>query len=168
MISYRPRDIQDSCDENNYTVASTFQKANTLKFQLLFGEWDRSERRDDNGDVINAVDYYFSPHKIFGFACHASGDGYRRFHGAFVLRACVPSEIGNIVTGIVPGADVLVRTSTSIAAAKLMSLLKELRKNNVEPHEISVQRYRKLNYLLEEKISTDFFVGELIGEKNFY
>lgn len=149
-------------------MASTIEKAKTLKFQLLFGEWDRRVCRESADDVMNAIDYYFAPEKIFGIACHSYGQGFQSFHYAFVLRACSPCEIGNIVNSVVPGAEVLVKTSTSVSTSKLISLISVLAKNNVDPTKISLHKYRKLNYLLEEKISTDYFIGELIAEKNPY
>jgi len=132
----------------------------------LFGDWDKKVCKEDNGVVKIAVDYYFFPNRIFGFACHSLGDEFQNFHYAFILRACAPSEIGNIITGIVPGAEVLVATSTSVATSKLISLLKTLKKENVEPSQISLNHYRKLNYLLETKLNIDYFIGELIREKN--
>ena len=66
MISYSPPDNHVSCDEKNYTIASTFEKAKSLKFELLFGEWDKRVSKDDDVNV-NAIDYYFVPAQIFGF-----------------------------------------------------------------------------------------------------
>lgn len=166
MISYSPPDNHVSCDEKNYTIASTFEKAKSLKFELLFGDWKKRVGKDGDTNMVNAVDYYFLPSQIFGFMCHSYGSGFKHFHHAFVVRACAPCEIGAAITGIVPGAEILVATSTSVATSRLISLISILKNNKVEPTQISVKHYRKLHYLLNEKLKTDYFVGELISEKN--
>lgn len=166
MISYCPPKNHASCDEKNYTIASTFEKAKTLRFELLFGAWDKKARKNDNDDVTKAIDYYFLPHEIFGFACRSEGGICQRFQYAFVLRACQPGEVGNIVTGIFPGAEVVLVTSTGTSVLKFLAIINALKKSGVDPAQVSPLHYRRLNYLLEAKLNTDYLIGEIINEKN--
>lgn len=132
----------------------------------MFGDWDKKSSKGYNGEVNKVIDYYFLPQEIFGFACRSEGGDCQSFHYAFVLRACQPGEVGNIVTGIIPGAEVLVATSTGASTSRFLAVINALKKANVEPAQISINYYRKLNYLLEEKLNTDYLVGEIISEKN--
>lgn len=169
MFSYLPPDSHNRCDIENFTTASTFLKAKSLKLEVLFGDDVKKLARSDAGaDIRNAVDYYFPPGAIFGFAYESFGVDYERFHHAFVLRACAPGQKGHVVMGITPGACVLVRTLTSAATSRLRSILEKLKANGVEPSQIGDNHYCRLNRLLDVKMNTDYFVGELIAEKNSF
>jgi hypothetical protein len=78
----------------------------------------------------------------------------------------LPGDLGSIITGVSPGAEILVKTLIHASSLRLRALLETLKKSNIELSQISDLNYRKLNYLLETKMSTNYFVGELIGPKN--
>lgn len=167
MTSYVPPDNHVSRDRKNCTIASIFEKEKSFKFELLFGEYfERNARRDDEAKTLNVVDYHFLPGMIFGYACESFGADYQRFHHVFILRACSPGELGNIISGIIPGAEVLVRALTGAASLRLRSFLKVMQKNNIDPAIINEVYYRKLNHLLDTKMNIDYLVGELIAQKH--
>ena len=167
MFSYFPPENHALSDIKNCTTASTFEKEKSLKFELLFGEYfSKSERVDAGVNVRRAVDYYFSSGKIFGFACESFGVDYQRFHHGFVLRACTAAQVGNIISGISPGAEVLVKTLSAVSSMRLKAFIKALQKNSIEPPHIGEDDYRKLNYLLDVKMSTDYLLGEIIAKQN--
>ncbi|OPZ24133.1 MAG: hypothetical protein BWZ03_00292 [bacterium ADurb.BinA186] len=139
----------------------------SLKFELLFGDFQAKKIKADMGDeIIHAVDYFFLPGQIFGFACESQGKDFQKFSHVFILRACLPGDLGSIIPGISPGAEILVKTLIHASSLRLRTLLETLKKSNIELPHIPDLNYRKLNYLLETKMSTDYFVGELIGPKN--
>jgi hypothetical protein len=147
----------------NCTTASTFEKLNSLKFELLFGEYRRKvDKEDGDGGLVNVVDYMFEPGQIFGFAYQSTGVDFKKMHHAFVLRACEPGERGNIISGISPGAEVLVKTLTQAGSMILRETLIKLEK--VDLGKISIGQYRYLNNLLEIKTKADFFIGELLTQ----
>jgi|GEM_PF-2103986 len=147
-------------DNKNCTIASTFEKAKSLKFELLFGDYQEKISQAEG------IDYYFSVGQIFGFACQSQGLDFQKFNHAFIVRACAPGELGSIVTGISPGAEILVKTLSSASSLRLRAILETLIKSNINLSHISDSYYRKLDQLLEAKISTNYLIGELIGEKN--
>ncbi len=145
----------------NCTTASTFEKLNSLKFELLFGEYRRKvEKNDSDAGLPNVVDYLFAPNQIFGFAYQSAGVDFKKMHHVFVLRACEPGQTGNIITGISPGAEVLVKTLTQASSMLLRDTFNNL--EMVGLNRISIAQYRHLNNLLEVKARKDFFVGELL------
>jgi hypothetical protein len=164
MISCTPPKNDVSSDNKNFTIASTFEKEKSLKFELLFGDYRKELIKDDaRHDVINAVDYFFSPGLVFGFACQSYGEDFRNFHHIFVMRACAPGEKGNIIPGINPGAEILVKTLTGAASLRLRSILVILKRHNVTS-KVPDAYYQKINQLLEAKMNLDYFVQELIGQ----
>lgn len=167
MTSYVPPKNHASRDRKNCTIASIFEKEKSLKFELLFGDFfQKQSRQVDDGKIANALDYYFLPGKIFGFAYESYGNDYQRFHYAFILRACSAGQMGNIISGIVPGAEVLVRTLTGASSLRLRSFLKVIQKNNIEASLIDENHYRRLNHLLDVKMNIDYLAGELIAQKH--
>jgi len=168
MISYDAPENHVSCIYKNCTIASTFEKPNSLKFEILFGDYkSRLVRESGNNEIINAVDYFFSPGAIFGFACQSFGIDFLSFHHVFILRACLPGEIGSIITGVSPGAEILVKTLTAASSMRLRSILVMLQKKNIDLSKLLNHHYRKINYLLEAKINASYFVGELLEQKNW-
>jgi hypothetical protein len=149
----------------NCTTASTFEKLNSLKFELLFGEYRRKvEKEEGDSGLVNVVDYMFEPGQIFGFAYQSTGVDFRKMHHVFVLRACEPGEIGNIITGISPGAEILTKILTHAGSQVFMHMLDKLRNGGVDLSQISAGKYRYINDLLEMKIRCDFFVYKLIAD----
>ena len=169
MISYYGPQNHESCVDLNCTAASTFEKPKSLKFELLFGECEKKNHKDSNDNgIVNAVDYLFLPNSIFGFSIESFGADYQRFHYVFIVRACLPGEMGSVVPGISPGAEILVKTLTSAASERLKNIIKKLVENRINLLLIDLSYYIQLNRILETKMSTDYFVGELIAEaKNF-
>ena len=151
----------------NCTTASTFEKPKSLKFEILFGDYcgNRTIVPGDAG-IINAIDYFFAPEQIFGFAYESLGVDYKKMHHMFILRACSPGERGSSITGISPGAEILVRTLSEAGAKRLGDVLQKLEKNRIILAELQISYYRKLNDLLEIKNNLNYFVGELIGTAN--
>lgn len=148
----------------NCTTASTLIKPNSLKFELLFGDYYRKiETNTDDSEISQACDYYFLPGQIFGFTCESFGKDFKKFHYGFVLRACEPNEIGCVIPGINPGAEILAKTLNSVATDRLRKILRQFA-DNIDLLELSTEKYRYLNHLLETKSNTDFFVGELIEQ----
>jgi hypothetical protein len=146
----------------NCTTASTFEKTNSLKFELLFGDYLKKTPKADVGDgVINAFDYIFAPDQIFGFAYESFGVDFKKFHHAFVLRTCGPGEIGGVIPGILPGAEILVSTVTAAASSNLRNILQILRASDIKLINLPPSQYRHLNYLLAIRCNIDFFVAEM-------
>jgi hypothetical protein len=167
MISYFPPENHVSSDDKNCTIASTFEKVKSLKFELLFGDYQAKRVKSDmDAEITHAVDYFFLPGQIFGFACESHGKDFQKFSHVFILRACLPGDLGSIIPGVSPGAEILVKTLIHASSFRLRALLDMLKKSNIELSQMSDLNYRKLNYLLETKMSTDYFVGELIGSKD--
>jgi hypothetical protein len=152
----------------NCTTASTFEKPKSLKFEILFGDYCGNRTatpRDAN--IINAIDYFFAPGRIFGFAYESLGIDYKKMHHAFILRACSPGERGNSIIGISPGAEIIVRTLSDAGSKRLRFVLQKLEKNRIILSELPISYYRRLNDLLEIKMNLNYFVGELIGAANY-
>lgn len=146
----------------NCTVASTFVKQNSLKFELLFGDYCRNlPMVPEDKAIIEAVDYQFLPGQIFGFAYESFGVDFKKFHHGFVLRACRGGEVGCMVPGINPGAEILVKTFGGVMTNRFKEILQVLAQNQVDLTAITGSQYRRLNDLLETKSSTVFLVGEL-------
>lgn len=163
MISLDGSTEAQISDIRNCTTASSFEKPNSLKFELLFGDYcEKRAVSQDDKDIVEAHDYLFLPGQIFGFAYESAGTDFKKFHHAFVVRSSLPGETGNVVPGIFPGAEILVKTMSSAATERLKSILQTLSNNSVILTALSVSQYGYLNHLLEIKFNTDFFVGELI------
>jgi len=165
--SYIPQN-QESGSIINCTTASTFEKPKSLKFEILFGNYcgNRAAVYSDI-NIINAVDYFFAAGQVFGFAYESLGADYKKMHHAFILRACSPGERGNSVTGISPGAEIIVKTLSDASSIRLKAVLQKLEKNRIIISELPVSNLRRLNDLLEIKTNLNYFVGELLGSKNW-
>jgi hypothetical protein len=50
---------------------------------------------------------HFYLNSIFGFGYESMGKDFEKFHHVFVLRACLAGEVGGIIPGISPGAEIL-------------------------------------------------------------
>lgn len=159
---------QESGSIKNCTTASIFEKPKSLKFEILFGNYC-SNRTAVPGDanIINAIDYFFAPDQVFGFAYESLGVDFKKMHHAFILRACSPGERGNSVMGISPGAEIIVRTLSEVGSKRLRDVLQKLEKNRVDISELPISNLRRINDLLETKTSLSYFVGELIGAESF-
>jgi hypothetical protein len=166
MISCYRSENSESGGGENCTTASTFEKPKSLKFELLFGEYKNKipPIKYGNENIINAFDYIFLPGSIFGFGYESMGKDFEKFHHVFVLRACLAGEVGGIIPGISPGAEILFQTSSNVASINLRKILQKLEKNKINLSKLPARNYRRLNRLLDVKISTDFFVGELIDQ----
>lgn len=165
--------ISSYCSENpesgggeNCTTASAFEKPKSLRFELLFGEYQKKISAKNNSDenIINAFNYVFLPGSIFGFGYESLGRDFEKFHHLFVLKACLAGEMGGIIHGISPGAEILLQTSSNLASINFRKILQKLEKNKINLSKLSAPNYRRLNRLLDVKISVDFFVGELIEQ----
>ncbi len=148
----------------NCTIVSTFEKPNSLKFELIFGNYfDRISNEIDDKNIWNSFDYCFLPGQIFGFSYESLGTDYKKLNHAFVARSCFPGNSGSIIPGINPGAEILVKTLRGSDTLKLRSILQKFIKNGVDLSALPAARYRHLNSLLETNSSTDFFIGERMG-----
>jgi hypothetical protein len=146
----------------NCTTVSTFIKSNSLKFELLFGDYYKKIARvSEDKKIILATDYLFLPEKIFGFYYESLGTDFKKMHHALVLGSCWSGEVGDVVPGINPGTEILISTLTSAASLRLKTILQKLEKNKVDLAKISIKNYHRLNHLLEIKGNTEFFVGEI-------
>ena len=166
MISCYRSEKAESGGGENCTTASAFEKQKSLKFELLFGEYQNkiTAKKYDDESIINAFDYTFLPNSIFGFGYESMGKDFEKFHHVFVLRACLAGEMGGIIPGISPGAEILLQTSSYVASINLRKIFQKLEKNKINLSKLPAQNYRRLNKLLDVKMSTDFFVGELIDQ----
>lgn len=162
MFSYLSSENTKKSDIYNCTTASIFEKANSIKFELLFGAYKSKTSVSYNEDIINAYDYFFTPGQIFGFSYESTGVDYQKIHHAFILRACAPGEIGHSIFGISPGAKVLVSALTNATSLRLKSVITKIENNNIALPNIDVSKFEKLNTLLSVKIGTDYFLGELL------
>jgi hypothetical protein len=168
MISYDAPANHVSCADKNCTIASIFEKPNSLKFEILFGNYcNRTPQVNTEKSILNAFDYMFAPGTIFGFSYESNGSEFKNFNHIFVLRACFPGEVGSIIPGIAPGAEILAQTLTNVGSARLKVILEKLQKNKISLEDLSISHYRRLYHLLELKINTDFFVGELIDQQAY-
>jgi hypothetical protein len=62
MISSFPPENHVSSDDKNCTIASTFEKAKSLKFELLFGDYQAKRVKTAmDAEITHAVDYFFLP-----------------------------------------------------------------------------------------------------------
>jgi hypothetical protein len=153
----------------NCTTVSTFRKSNSLKFELLFGEhYQQVEKNREDKNIAQNIDYLFLPGQILGFFYESSGIDFKKIHHAFIMRSCWPGEVGNVVPGIYPGAEILVKTLSSAGAIKLKFILQKLANNGVNLALLSPDKYRHLNDLLEAKLNTDYFVGEIIKQLEIF
>ena len=154
-----------SSSSTNCTTASAFEKPNSIRFEILFGDYQKKlPSKHSDKCFINAFDYKFTPNQIFGFAYESTGQDFQKFHHAFVLMACSPGEVGNIIPGIYPGAKILISALSKTAALRLKKILEILQKNSVILSDISISKYRNLNRLLDIKNNVDFWVGELLAK----
>lgn len=152
--------------ETLYTLASTFEKKNSLSFNLLFGN-PRITRPVLNSEssLPNAMEYLFLPGQIFGLEYRSTGRDFQKFHHILVLRSCGDNEPGAIVPGVYPGAQVLVQASTNKVLLNLISVFKKIQLSGICLTKIDVKKYEYLNKLLSMKMRTDFFTGELIEQQ---
>lgn len=153
----------------NCTTASTFMKPNSLKFELLFGDYCRKIAIDsDSQQITHAFDYHFLPGKVFGFSYESFGADFKKLHHGFVLRACGPGGMVSVVPGISPGAEILVKTLSGASTLRLKSTLQKLVESGLHLSQIDDRKYQYLNYLLETRSKVDFFVGKLIEQYGHY
>lgn len=154
-------DIQQA--ETLYTLASTFEKKNSLSFNLLFG-CPKITRQVLNfeSSLLNATEHLFLPGQIFGLEYRSAGRDFQKFHHVLVLRSCREGEPGTIVPGVNPGAQVLVQASTNTVLLNLISVFKKIQSFGICLTKIDSKKYEYLNQLLSMKMRTDFFTGELI------
>jgi hypothetical protein len=164
MFSFSCPQNTVSSDMDICTTASVFEKANSIRFELLFGNYIRKSKLDNDEDrLINAFEYIFRPGQIFGFAYESTGQDYQKFHHAFVLQACAPLERGAIVTGIQPGARIIISATRNTLALRLKSIIKKLQENKIDLTQLSVTEFQRIHRLLEVKINPQFAIGELLA-----
>lgn len=85
-------------------------------------------------------------------------------HHAFVLRTCGPGERGNIIAGISPGAELLVKTLRQSEQRLLLATLEKFEKNGLFLNKVPAEQYRRMNRLFEIKAKIDFLSGELLNK----
>jgi len=160
---------QSQGQEQNCTTVSTFEKPSSLRFSLLFGSYEKKHLKDLSASGIkNAFEYLFLPGKIFGISCESSGQDYKKFNLAFVLRACASGENGTEVPGVMPGAEVLLKTLTKASSVKMVSIIKKIQLNGLDPSTLDASTYRYLDRLILLKMKTDFFEGGLLERAKSY
>jgi hypothetical protein len=151
--------VMDIC-----TTASVFEKANSIKFELLFGNYIKKIKIDNReDDLVNAFEYIFTPGQVFGFAYESTGKDYQKFHHAFVLQACSPQERANIITGIRPGAKIIISAPYNAVALRLKSIIKKLQEHKIDLSQLLVAEFQRLNRLLDVKSNSQFALGELLA-----
>jgi hypothetical protein len=152
-----------------YTLASTFEKKNCLSLKLLFGDPQITRPAQMlEPSFTNAWEHLFLPGQIFGIEWKSNGTEFEKFHHLFVLKACGEGEVGVVVPGVTPGAEVLINTSNNINSQRLMSAFKKLQSSGVKLTDIDVEKCRYLNDLIMLKMNADFLVGAIIEHaKNF-
>lgn len=152
-----------------YTVASTFEKKNSLGFRLIFGKPAISRPAlHVEPSCSNAMEHFFSPGQIFGLELLSRGKDFKKFHHVLVLRSCKDGECGVVVPGVNPGAEVLVQAMNNSLSLNLICNLNIMHSKNIDLTKISTESYQYLNKLLYLKISADFFIGELIEQAKSY
>lgn len=148
-----------------YTLASTFEKKNSLSFSLLFGNPHIARPAlNPESSLPNAMEYLFLPGQIFGLEYRSNGRDFQKFHHVLVLRSCSAYEPGTIVPGVYPGAKVLVQALTNTVLLNLISVFKKIQSSGICLTKIDEKKYNYLNQLLSMKMRTDFFIGELIEQ----
>lgn len=169
MISSMPSNNDMPRAETLYTLASTFEKKNSLTFSLLFGNPYRSRAiASSESSMPNAVEYLFSPGQIFGLEYRSTGRDFQKFHHILVLRSCCAGELGTIVPGVNPGAEVLLQALTNTVLINLIYTFKKIQSLGICLTTIEGDKFKYLNQLLLMKMKTNFFIGELVEEgKNF-
>lgn len=166
MISCDRSENPISSGSDVCTTASIFEKPNSIKFEILFGHYQQKTPLISNDPgLINTFEYLLLPNEIFGFAYESTGNDYKKFHHAFVLRACAPGEKGHAIFGIYPGAEILVNALTNATSMRLRSTLKTIEKHGLNLSNISAHKYQQLNRILDTKSSLEYFIGELIGNQ---
>lgn len=164
MTSFFNPKSQASSHDFNCTTASCFERAKSLRFELLFGCYKkRVSQTYSDENIIDAFDYLFLPNDIFGFSYSSTGQDYKKFHHMFILRSCFPGERGSLIPGISPGAEILVKALTISAINQLRGILGDISKNKIDFSKIEASQYKKLNNLLDISAKTNYFVGEMIA-----
>jgi hypothetical protein len=113
---------------------------------------------------VNAFDYIFSQDEVFGFSYESTGTDFKKLNHTFVLRSCSAGEVGSIIPGISPGAQILIKALTGASSMRLKAILNKLQQNKIDLSKLSVLHYHRLNHLLETQSNTDFLVGELLEQ----
>lgn len=151
--------------ETLYTLASTFEKKNSLSFNLLFGS-PKITRPVLNSQfsLTNATEHLFLPGQIFGLEYRSTGRDFQKFHYILVLRSCTGNDLGTMVPGVSPGAEILVQALTNTVLLNLISVFKKIQSFGICLTKIDSKKYEYLNQLLSLKMRTDFFIGELIEQ----
>lgn len=165
MLSFDFPLTKTSCVEKNYTIASTLRKPNSLVVELLFGVYrEKRIKTEPNQDVVDHIDYVFAPGEIFGFAYKSLGSDYKALNQCFVVQTLKPDERGSIIPGISPGAEILLSATGATTSQRFRVILQLLQKMGVDPLALEATQYAHLHRLLEAKLSTDYFVTELINQ----
>jgi len=152
--------------ETLYTLASTFEKKNSLSFRLLFGKSHITRSSlETNSIFTNAQEHLFLPGQIFGLEYQSTGQDFQKFHHILVLRSCGEGESGTIVPGVSPGAEVLIQALTKVAVLNLISVFKKIQLSGVCLSGVKSDKYKYLNQIISIKMRPDFFIGELIEEE---
>ncbi|OPZ24114.1 MAG: hypothetical protein BWZ03_00295 [bacterium ADurb.BinA186] len=148
-----------------YTLASTFEKKNSLSFNLLFGcpKITRPVLNSESS-LPNVTEHLFLPGQIFGLEYRSTGRDFQKFHHILVLRSCTENILGTMIPGVSPGAEVLVQASTNTVLLNLISVFKKIQSFGICLTKIDSKKYEYLNQLLSMKMRTDFFTGELIEQ----
>src|SRR5580698_9954402 len=124
MVSCYPSENPEAGGGDNCTTASTFLKPQSLRFELLFGDYqEKMPQRHSDENIINAFDYIFSKDKIFGFGYESLGTDFKKLNHTFVLKSCSAGEVGCIIPGISPGAQILIRALTGASSMRLKAIL---------------------------------------------
>lgn len=164
MLSFDFPLAKTSSVEKNYTIASTLRKPNSLLVELLFGDYREKRIKAAQGDIVDHIDYVFAPGEIFGFAYKSLGADYKALHQCFVVQTLKPDEHGSVIPGINPGAEILLSTTGATSSQRFRATLQQLQKSGVDPLALEATQYAHLHRLLEAKLSTDYFVTELINQ----
>lgn len=113
---------------------------------------------------VDFYEHYFQPGDIFGMEMISNGKEYRHCHQIFILKACSEGEVGQIVPGVKPGAEVLLHTSKKLFSLKFLLCFNRIAKLNHGIGVLSDKKIKYLNTLINTKINHSYFLESLLYE----
>lgn len=162
MDSYKGSHNETGQDKILYTVASTFEKQNSISAKLLLGTPAFSRESVTNSFI--SQQHFFKAEDIFALEWISYGKEYQKFHYVFLLRAGAENSRVGDIPGVKPGAEVLIYTQNKQSSLRFSLWLKRISQSGNPLLGFSRFNILNLKFILDAKMKSNYFVENLLYE----
>jgi Protein of unknown function (DUF2840) len=107
---------------------------------LRFGRFHRERVVDQQ-----RRDVYFTPHAVFCYMTWRANDYGTTLWRIDILRAVAPGERASQVSGVAPGAEILLRASGKAKVLRVLALIDAIEAQDIRPDVVSTDYWRTVH-----------------------